>query len=79
MRLANLPPDISDQEIRALVAHVQIKRIDFIRSGNPDEVDVWLELQVNSRPWLNEIAHELEGRVLRGRCLEAYAALFFTH
>lgn len=76
LTLSNLPPGITDSDIRALLKNdSRIRHVRFNDSGSPDKVMVFVELDVD-RFEAAYIADHLNRTFVAGHRIQAYAPLF---
>jgi len=76
IRISNLPPGITEDEVRALLDNIEeIEAIRFTDVGDPENVVSWVEVSL-TRVQADAIAEILNGRKWKDRTLQAYAALY---
>jgi hypothetical protein len=76
--IGNLPPEVTEDEIKALMAEAGAEGIDVSinREGDASKGTAVLLLPDTDRAALDRIANDINGMQFRGRTLTAYVPLF---
>lgn len=75
--LSNLPPHISEDDIRNLLnGDSRVQNIRLSNAGNPDKVMAFVEMDI-SRLEAQFLSRKLHQTYVENRRIEAYTPLFF--
>lgn len=76
IRINNLPPKVTEEEVRSLFDDAGwVGKILLTDAGDPDNVVAWVDV-AGSHAVADAVVQQLNGKLWKGRTLQAYAALF---